>query len=234
MVVSLGRPCSGGVSIHPLPSGSLPLVLSTAGGAGWASPPTSCLPASAHMLHPTGRPPQGRWAGVWGPWLGADTPSLCSLPGAGLVSPHRSGPSARPTPQRLGACAASWVSVLPQVNSVNCNTSWKINLFMQFRDHLEEVLKGVRTADTPSPAALPAPGPLACLCPPAGTRLCSLSGPPSTHPLIWLYTPSSPPTLQGCPQLPRLASPHEERLHPLPVLAELTLFSGKGVWAQIL
>uniref|UniRef100_A0A8D2CR09 Inositol 1,4,5-trisphosphate receptor n=1 Tax=Sciurus vulgaris TaxID=55149 RepID=A0A8D2CR09_SCIVU len=28
------------------------------------------------------------------------------------------------------------------VNSVNCNTSWKINLFMQFRDHLEEVLKG--------------------------------------------------------------------------------------------
>uniref|UniRef100_A0A8C0S3T7 Inositol 1,4,5-trisphosphate receptor n=1 Tax=Canis lupus familiaris TaxID=9615 RepID=A0A8C0S3T7_CANLF len=30
-----------------------------------------------------------------------------------------------------------------EVNSVNCNTSWKINLFMQFRDHLEEVLKGV-------------------------------------------------------------------------------------------
>lgn len=29
-----------------------------------------------------------------------------------------------------------------EVNSVNCNTSWKINLFMQFRDHLEEVLKG--------------------------------------------------------------------------------------------
>ncbi|TFJ95239.1 putative glycine N-methyltransferase [Platysternon megacephalum] len=30
-----------------------------------------------------------------------------------------------------------------EVNSVNCNTSWKINLFMQFRDHMEEVLKGV-------------------------------------------------------------------------------------------
>uniref|UniRef100_A0A5F8HI75 Inositol 1,4,5-trisphosphate receptor n=1 Tax=Monodelphis domestica TaxID=13616 RepID=A0A5F8HI75_MONDO len=29
-----------------------------------------------------------------------------------------------------------------EVNSVNCNTSWKINLFMKFRDHLEEVLKG--------------------------------------------------------------------------------------------
>ncbi|XP_068774057.1 inositol 1,4,5-trisphosphate-gated calcium channel ITPR3 isoform X1 [Struthio camelus] len=29
-----------------------------------------------------------------------------------------------------------------EVNSVNCNTSWKINLFMQFCDHLEEVLKG--------------------------------------------------------------------------------------------
>ncbi|KAL7985259.1 hypothetical protein Chor_003829 [Crotalus horridus] len=29
-----------------------------------------------------------------------------------------------------------------QVNSVNCNTSWKINLFMKFRDHMEEVLKG--------------------------------------------------------------------------------------------
>ncbi|XP_015250029.1 PREDICTED: inositol 1,4,5-trisphosphate receptor type 3 [Cyprinodon variegatus] len=29
-----------------------------------------------------------------------------------------------------------------QVNSVNCNTSWKINLFMMFSDHREEVLKG--------------------------------------------------------------------------------------------
>ncbi|XP_030076286.1 inositol 1,4,5-trisphosphate-gated calcium channel ITPR3 isoform X1 [Microcaecilia unicolor] len=29
-----------------------------------------------------------------------------------------------------------------EVNSVNCNTSWKINLFMQFRDYMEEVLKG--------------------------------------------------------------------------------------------
>ncbi|XP_074833871.1 inositol 1,4,5-trisphosphate-gated calcium channel ITPR3 isoform X2 [Carettochelys insculpta] len=29
-----------------------------------------------------------------------------------------------------------------EVNSVNCNTSWKINLFMQFRDHMEEALKG--------------------------------------------------------------------------------------------
>ncbi|ELK16622.1 Inositol 1,4,5-trisphosphate receptor type 3 [Pteropus alecto] len=29
-----------------------------------------------------------------------------------------------------------------EVNSVNCNTSWKINLFMQFRDHMDEVLKG--------------------------------------------------------------------------------------------
>uniref|UniRef100_A0A8C2LCG3 Inositol 1,4,5-trisphosphate receptor n=1 Tax=Cricetulus griseus TaxID=10029 RepID=A0A8C2LCG3_CRIGR len=29
-----------------------------------------------------------------------------------------------------------------EVNSVNCNTSWKITLFMQFRDHLEDVLKG--------------------------------------------------------------------------------------------
>ncbi|XP_069383557.1 inositol 1,4,5-trisphosphate-gated calcium channel ITPR3 isoform X2 [Paralichthys olivaceus] len=29
-----------------------------------------------------------------------------------------------------------------EVNSVNCNTSWKINLFMMFSDHREEVLKG--------------------------------------------------------------------------------------------
>ena len=58
-----------------------------------------------------------------------------------------------------------------QVNSVNCNTSWKINLFMQFRDHLEEVLKGVRTRHLPpcGPAAtFPAPlpvGPRLALCP---------------------------------------------------------------------
>ncbi|XP_069046498.1 inositol 1,4,5-trisphosphate-gated calcium channel ITPR3 isoform X1 [Lepisosteus oculatus] len=29
-----------------------------------------------------------------------------------------------------------------EVNSVNCNTSWKINLFMMFSDHKDEVLKG--------------------------------------------------------------------------------------------
>ncbi|XP_077567065.1 inositol 1,4,5-trisphosphate-gated calcium channel ITPR3 [Stigmatopora nigra] len=29
-----------------------------------------------------------------------------------------------------------------EVNSVNCNTSWKINLFMMFSDHRDEVLKG--------------------------------------------------------------------------------------------
>uniref|UniRef100_A0A3B3ZTM5 Inositol 1,4,5-trisphosphate receptor n=1 Tax=Periophthalmus magnuspinnatus TaxID=409849 RepID=A0A3B3ZTM5_9GOBI len=29
-----------------------------------------------------------------------------------------------------------------EVNSVNCNTSWKINLFMMFSDHREEFLKG--------------------------------------------------------------------------------------------
>uniref|UniRef100_A0A8C4ZFA2 Inositol 1,4,5-trisphosphate receptor n=1 Tax=Gadus morhua TaxID=8049 RepID=A0A8C4ZFA2_GADMO len=29
-----------------------------------------------------------------------------------------------------------------EVNSVNCDTSWKINLFMMFSDHREEVLKG--------------------------------------------------------------------------------------------
>lgn len=35
------------------------------------------------------------------------------------------------------------MTVVLQVNSVNCNTSWKINLFMMFSDHREEVLKGV-------------------------------------------------------------------------------------------
>ncbi|XP_019743314.1 inositol 1,4,5-trisphosphate-gated calcium channel ITPR3 [Hippocampus comes] len=29
-----------------------------------------------------------------------------------------------------------------EVNSVNCNTSWKVNLFMMFSDHRDEVLKG--------------------------------------------------------------------------------------------
>ena len=61
-------------------------------------------------------------------------------------------PKARSLPDVRG------LSALPQVNSVNCNTSWKINLFMQFRDHLDEVLKGVRTVP-PTPAGYPAPAP---------------------------------------------------------------------------
>lgn len=31
-----------------------------------------------------------------------------------------------------------------QVNSVNCNTSWKVNLFMKHSDYRDDVLKGVR------------------------------------------------------------------------------------------
>lgn len=30
-----------------------------------------------------------------------------------------------------------------QVNAVNCNTSWKVTLFMKFSDYREDVLKGV-------------------------------------------------------------------------------------------
>jgi len=32
-----------------------------------------------------------------------------------------------------------------QVNSINCDTSWKISLFMDYRDNKECVLKGVTT-----------------------------------------------------------------------------------------
>lgn len=32
---------------------------------------------------------------------------------------------------------------LLQVNAVNCNTSWKVTLFMKFSDYREDVLKGV-------------------------------------------------------------------------------------------
>lgn len=55
--------------------------------------------------------------------------------------------------------ALSSCSLFPQVNSVNCNTSWKINLFMQFRDHMEEVLKGVRGAHPFNSAGLLRQGP---------------------------------------------------------------------------
>lgn len=82
-------------------------------------------------------------------------PLLCSSGGwAGLVLPSPlPGPSVLASPQRRGGLPGIMgLSALPQVNSVNCNTSWKINLFMQFRDHLDEVLKGVRTG---SPAPVP-------------------------------------------------------------------------------
>lgn len=35
------------------------------------------------------------------------------------------------------------LSATLQVNAVNCNTSWKVTLFMKFSDYKEDVLKGV-------------------------------------------------------------------------------------------
>ena len=38
-------------------------------------------------------------------------------------------------------------AVLPlQVNSVNCNTSWKVTLFMKWSDNKETILKGVNNS----------------------------------------------------------------------------------------
>lgn len=42
---------------------------------------------------------------------------------------------------------------LLQVNAVNCNTSWKVTLFMKFSDYREDVLKGVRWVFFPPLAA---------------------------------------------------------------------------------
>uniref|UniRef100_A0A3B3UCK9 Inositol 1,4,5-trisphosphate/ryanodine receptor domain-containing protein n=1 Tax=Poecilia latipinna TaxID=48699 RepID=A0A3B3UCK9_9TELE len=51
--------------------------------------------------------------------------------------------------RRCAACsehAESFLCVFfPQVNSVNCNTSWKVVLFMKWSDNLETILKGVGT-----------------------------------------------------------------------------------------
>lgn len=37
-----------------------------------------------------------------------------------------------------------FLGFLLQVNAVNCNTSWKVTLFMKFSDYKEDILKGVR------------------------------------------------------------------------------------------
>lgn len=42
----------------------------------------------------------------------------------------------------------STVLFLEQVNAVNCNTSWKITLFMKFSSYREDVLKGVSKFST--------------------------------------------------------------------------------------
>lgn len=44
---------------------------------------------------------------------------------------------------KLNELNAMRLSSLFQVNSVNCNTSWKIVLFMKWSDNQEIVLKGV-------------------------------------------------------------------------------------------
>ena len=41
-----------------------------------------------------------------------------------------------------------FVLIFPwKVNAVNCNTSWKISLFLAYEDNSEEVLKGVSAFD---------------------------------------------------------------------------------------
>ena len=110
MVVSLGRPCRGGVSTHPLPAGLLPLVLSTTGGAGWAFPtlflsPSVCPHSPAHRVaapgqvgwglgalvggrHPLPVLIHGRWAGLPSPTQGLQPRPLPR--GWGPAQPHGS------------------------------------------------------------------------------------------------------------------------------------------------
>lgn len=122
-----------------------------------------CLSAFSLILHPTGILALGSTQSHNRIWAGFPLSLPLSLP------PPWSSALAT-----IGSWQTSCVTSLPaplQVNSVNCNTSWKINLFMQFRDHLEEVLKGV----SPSPSQQTplsrcqmtplAPFPSASLCP---------------------------------------------------------------------
>lgn len=155
-----GDPTPLRVQTLPLPtrvSASDPLW--PAGQAGSYCPP-ACLP----MLPPFSTPQVASPGQLgWGlrALAGRRHPFLCSH-GLGWSSSHPSRAfSAAPLPNRWGSAWHHGLFALPQVNSVNCNTSWKINLFMQFRDHLDEVLKGVRTGSAPLPpcplAASPAP-----------------------------------------------------------------------------
>ncbi|KAL4675432.1 hypothetical protein H8959_009577 [Pygathrix nigripes] len=115
-----------------------------------------------------------------------------------------------------------------EVNSVNCNTSWKINLFMQFRDHLEEVLKGVRTGN-------PCLAQLATQPSPPGSSSCRLYS-PDLRPLPspQLCTPQ-PPSISIGPHphgptrtATSLVSGHSLLLHPPWVLPGLFSLLFKG------
>lgn len=161
-------------------------------------PPVLPWPAAAPLPHSSpsrpAAPVQLGWdLGVGGgPWLRDSTSSFCS-DGSWAGPPPTPSLWAFPHPilHLLGVhlVSVSVLSALPQVNSVNCNTSWKINLFMQFRDHLEEVLKGVRTAAP----HLPHPR-------------CHLPG----APFPYLPLPSSAPCLTLL-----LYVPPSQALHPL-------------------
>lgn len=208
---------------------------------GWVGLPDP-LPASQRLptfSSPQGGCPRAGGLGPGGPGWGQTPPPCAHSWALGWSRLTRSGPSARPLPR-------GWGPAQPHA-SLCASPGQLCELQHQLEDQPVHAVPrppgggAERGKDwghpfpcRPTHSWSPCQPMPTCRAP--GSAPCPVRAPRTSF--SGSIPPAAHPTPQGRSQPPQLASSLslalKPLLHPLPVLAELTLFSGKGPWAQIL